>query len=953
MPCVVIFFASVLFAFFWKAVFLGEVILPSHVLYVFYPWSAQLPESYDTMPQNDLLSDAIIQHYPFARFVADSLKQGILPLWNPYQGCGAPFIGNDQSAAFFPLNVLYYVLPFQTAWNAIIILMLFIAGFSSYLFIRSINVGRIGSIASGISFMFCGYLIVWLEAPHVKTAIWLPLLFLLTERLAIKRRFNEAALLGVLVGVQFLGGHIETSLFLMTAMFLYFLFRAYVVWRDAHRSVLKLGILFMFSLVLGILLGSIQLLPFLEYLTQSQALVARHGPNNFYLPPTAMITLLISNFFGNPTNGTYWGSGPNMNYNESVGGYAGVPALFFALLAIVHRARDRFVLFFLGLAFFCMSVIYKFPVMYEFVTSLPFFDVTANHRLLLVLAFALSVLGGIGVDLLISGRTSVVRTLSVSLALALVPSLLPYFILTQPTSQLQSLVAGVMVWSSRLSKVAGYIAFSLVFFLAILIGLTILAILPHRRKNVVKILAVLVVLVFLVDSFSFAQNYNPLVSANLAVYQRTGSINYLVNDTSIFRILPLGWNTPPNTAMVYRLQDIRTCDAMGIRQYQEFMELAGTFEGSFQITEDYESPLLNLMNVKYVTVPTGGLPLNLTLDINQDFNNLPAGEITRSNSYGQTFVSNHNNLSAISILMATYGRRNMYTTIFHLKESTDSSTDIVSIAFNNSDVTDNAWRTFYFSPITNSANRTFYFYFSSTDATSGNAITSWSSSRDVYSHGQIFLNGIPVEGDLTFRTFYSSAESRRFSLVYNGLDADIWRNNDFVSRAFIVHRVVVISDDGQALEYLKGKLDLNFGEFAIIDEEVPSEILSRLDNVPIHDYSNVTTISYEPNKVALQAYVENDGFLILSDNWFPGWMIYVDGKPSRMYRADYTFRAVFLQRGDHTVEFVYDPWPFKVGTYLLFIALAITLCIVIYEQRGRISIHLSAATVARKTSERK
>jgi hypothetical protein len=51
----------------------------------------------------------------------------------------------------------------------------------------------------------------------------------------------------------------------------------------------------------------------------------------------------------------------------------------------------------------------------------------------------------------------------------------------------------------------------------------------------------------------------------------------------------------------------------------------------------------------------------------------------------------------------------------------------------------------------------------------------------------------------------------------------------------------------------------------------------------------------------------------LSDTYYPGWKAFVDGKRTKIYRANYTFRALPLSAGTHRVEFVYDPLSFKLG----------------------------------------
>ena len=55
------------------------------------------------------------------------------------------------------------------------------------------------------------------------------------------------------------------------------------------------------------------------------------------------------------------------------------------------------------------------------------------------------------------------------------------------------------------------------------------------------------------------------------------------------------------------------------------------------------------------------------------------------------------------------------------------------------------------------------------------------------------------------------------------------------------------------------------------------------------------------------------GFLVLSDTFYPGWKAEVDGNPTEIYRANYAFRAVPVDAGNHTVKFFYTPTHWKVG----------------------------------------
>jgi uncharacterized membrane protein YfhO len=88
----------------------------------------------------------------------------------------------------------------------------------------------------------------------------------------------------------------------------------------------------------------------------------------------------------------------------------------------------------------------------------------------------------------------------------------------------------------------------------------------------------------------------------------------------------------------------------------------------------------------------------------------------------------------------------------------------------------------------------------------------------------------------------------------------------------------------------------------------------------------VEFVSETNNHLVLQATSEEDSLLVLSDTYYPGWRAFVDGKKTKIYRADYTFRAIPISAGRHRVEFVYDPLSFKLGA--LFTILGIIGCVI-------------------------
>ena len=97
---------------------------------------------------------------PFRELTAGIIKNGCVPLWNPYIFCGNPLMANMQSAVFYPLNILYYVLPFEAAVKVQTLLAFFIASFSMYSLAMSYKTSRLAAMLAGSVFGFGFYMTV-------------------------------------------------------------------------------------------------------------------------------------------------------------------------------------------------------------------------------------------------------------------------------------------------------------------------------------------------------------------------------------------------------------------------------------------------------------------------------------------------------------------------------------------------------------------------------------------------------------------------------------------------------------------------------------------------------------------------------------------------------------------------------------------------------------------------
>jgi uncharacterized membrane protein YfhO len=87
----------------------------------------------------------------------------------------------------------------------------------------------------------------------------------------------------------------------------------------------------------------------------------------------------------------------------------------------------------------------------------------------------------------------------------------------------------------------------------------------------------------------------------------------------------------------------------------------------------------------------------------------------------------------------------------------------------------------------------------------------------------------------------------------------------------------------------------------------------------------VELTTYDSQQVVVSVQAPTAGYLVLTDAWYPGWQVRVDGQEVPLLRADLIFRAVYLEAGQHTVEFTYAPASFRTGLLVSAVALVLVL----------------------------
>ena len=91
------------------------------------------------------------------------------------------------------------------------------------------------------------------------------------------------------------------------------------------------------------------------------------------------------------------------------------------------------------------------------------------------------------------------------------------------------------------------------------------------------------------------------------------------------------------------------------------------------------------------------------------------------------------------------------------------------------------------------------------------------------------------------------------------------------------------------------------------------------------DTSRAEVTKHEPNRLEIHTASSDAGVLVLSENYFPGWRVYVDGQPAELLRVNYNLRGVMLPSGEHAVSFVYRPLSVLIGVVVSLLTLIVLL----------------------------
>jgi hypothetical protein len=271
--------------------------------------------------------------YPLAYYFRESFWRGEIPLWNPLNDCGIPFLAQWNTQVLYPPAIFYLVFPLSWSLGVFCLLHLWLGGMGMFFLARRWTGNAFAAAVAGIIFAFNGLMLNSVLWPATIPGLgWMPWVVLLVER-AWHDGGKSLVIAAVAGALQLLSGAAEVVM--LTWALLAAIALGEIFFGDSSRD----KIILRFGIIVAIITGlcAAQLLPFFELLKNSnrqenfnaaQWAMPLSGFGNF-LEPLFRCRNVYGSVFEQP--GQYWTS----SY------YVGIVTLAFAFVAFLRKPSWR------------------------------------------------------------------------------------------------------------------------------------------------------------------------------------------------------------------------------------------------------------------------------------------------------------------------------------------------------------------------------------------------------------------------------------------------------------------------------------------------------------------------------------------------------------------------------------------------------------------------------------
>ena len=518
---------------------------------------------------NPLLSDWSRQFQPWRRMVREAWMQGDVPLWNARAGAGQPLAANMQSEAFSPYLPIALVFGEQASdWK--LLAQLLIAQIFTLLLMRRLGCGATAALVAALGYSYGSYMQAWSLHPHAGSAAFAPAILLgLIKLREASSRAPGFLLVALATAASVLAGHLETAAKAGVGAFLV----ALVLGAWTPRALGRYLGLGLSSAALGLLLCAVLLLPFLDYLGQSDTEQVRSLSPRPGLHVAQILTLFDAKALGSELDE----SNPYRGDSNSIEGvlHLGSAAFLLALFGLLRSGRRRGLALLLPIAL-GLIISHAPPALAERLVSCPPLDRFPLPRMSYLALLPLALASAFGVEAILRGE-----------ARRLLALLGPVLALSLFVLQSFDLSGGAEIRASVLALIA-------------LIPPLLAWISPRR-----ELLIGLVVGILAAEAWISWRDFVPRQSVDRLP---TSSAIFDGLDLGPSRIFAASDTLPPELSSLVDLSALRSYDAVGLARHERLLRLGGGFFGVrwSQASAGFPAVLADITATRWLLTPWPG-----------------------------------------------------------------------------------------------------------------------------------------------------------------------------------------------------------------------------------------------------------------------------------------------------------------------------------------------------------
>ncbi len=419
---------STLFAALLFGLILLGLYLPLIVLNQTYLINNPIPAEYLSFQEKNTLFGittdyGLMGNFPNIKLASDMITNGNLPLWNPYVGLGYPLAADTTHHIFSPLN-LGFLLPVEY-WDLPLLFVVWVAGFSTFLFLRNLGLNFTSSMTGGILFMLSGTFTWFVTNPNPFVAMVTPLILYSLDKTFKNRNPKYIILLCFSFGFSILGAHLQ-SLFIQFFLILFYLLYRNAVFLIFQKNSLKNSFKEIFTtigkssirvftgLIGGIFLVSFYVFFVLDFFKNGildNAIQYGFVEFKIFALSRLVIPYILGDMVRTWTTNTEWASGF---------GYIGSIALFFAIFSLYYVKHKTFPerltpVFFLSMSLLGLMRLANVPIISS-IHALPIFEIIHFGTYSgLMIVFGFTVAAAFGINYICNEKISRKTVLIISL----------------------------------------------------------------------------------------------------------------------------------------------------------------------------------------------------------------------------------------------------------------------------------------------------------------------------------------------------------------------------------------------------------------------------------------------------------------------------------------------------------------------------------------------------------